>query len=1245
MAGGKKRQISDKWTSGFSTGGASKGTYAAVGAGGAVAGAGAAAAGASRGSLRSDEWEEDNLTGGGGSGFFVVGGNRQDRGDPNQSPRGSQGRRSSRGHVYGNIGQGSPSAQNGSGKRKGLGSALGIGAGAGMLAAALGRSKSKKGKSPNPQNQDPFSDDYEPDHDPDHEEPEMTERRGLMNNFDSDGPGAIGGEDDGYYGGGGEMREAGPSGWGGAATALGAGALGGAGLAYAAGGRRSSKEDPNERENYGMTSSNSGSSAGVGMGAGAFNATRPSTRESHSRTISSHRPSSSAGGGYTSGTNSNTGSGSGTAGQSHAGSGSGSGSGSATVSGGGISSSSTGGRTQGSPSMATSLLPPPRAPRDRQAHVIGNAAPSKDGAASLPGFQEGFGSGELGVGEPRMSSETFDTDSSGRTRDIPNLGNAALAAGAGAAGGLGALAAQHRESGGSTYSKGFYPSGAPSGYGSSSDQLPDEEGKKARHHSQFLSQNTNLLGPDAQVPSQSESETDEPTPLGGGKQHSRDRSGAQVYGNLGPPSSGYAQHGRLSTIRSVGEFGERSQSSEAFSGSGSNSGSASLRGMGGNGGSRSGALEDFASQYYQTGTSSPRGTLGEPRGARSFVSATGSGASRRGGSRMGVSNSFSKEAGGDGDELSQSDVDTADFRTSGEIQEIPDEESENRHDGEAAAASGGFFGGMAAGWHRLTMNPQSWLPGGTTANEDNDFVSQALTSTQDGDQDAEAIEQSQTARHDAPTASNPGVASDARSEHATIYRASTLDHGGTGGQSSPVALTSSSDVPNEGLLAAAGAAALAGSRGSPAPRSIGTSQSSSSQRGDGYAASVSNASGSGGSMSRRSASENASVMTGLDSLSQHPQASSSGASGSLSSGSRRSNGTGRGASESGASTGAASYSPSHLARGSSSSTRGSGRLRGSASGSGSGSGSFASSSRAAYAAGRQRDDAAGEGDYEGGWDSDAQSSNATAGGSLASHEPNKASSSNKKKRPRSNSAEAAGTRRLSSVADLPGQEEDDAELLRNLPLGGQGHFPSPSLGAAMLRQANRDAHSSASGHDRQGSGSGTEPNPTTPRAVPQSLLPGSSPPPPLPSTLHNSTSSRSLGDATAPPPAIHSPNGSGSWRQSPRVASASQRASAAAAHLEASRAEAFAQAQSNLSPSQRGGSLPRSGLPRSSSEEYAWGELGGSPANMSPPPSPRTRSRLRNLQREAEQGEAGLHEEGQEEGAQWMTQWPKFLRF
>jgi len=134
-----KRRVSDRWANGWSRGGPGSqggpGTYRALGAGaGAGAGvAGAAAAGAGRGSLRSDEWEEDHLDGGDGSGFFVVGGNRATSQNPfsHQDDNDDDEMR-----EYGNA---APSSNNNN--KNGLGKAAGLaGLGAG-LAAAFGAGK------------------------------------------------------------------------------------------------------------------------------------------------------------------------------------------------------------------------------------------------------------------------------------------------------------------------------------------------------------------------------------------------------------------------------------------------------------------------------------------------------------------------------------------------------------------------------------------------------------------------------------------------------------------------------------------------------------------------------------------------------------------------------------------------------------------------------------------------------------------------------------------------------------------------------------------------------------------------------------------------------------------------------------------------------------------------------------------------------------------------------------------------
>ena len=407
----------------------------------------------------------------------------------------------------------------------------------------------------------------------------------------------------------------------------------------------------------------------------------------------------------------------------------------------------------------------------------------------------------------------------------------------------------------------------------------------------------------------------------------------------------------------------------------------------------------------------------------------------------------------------------------------------------------GLLGGVAAGLRRLTMGQLAWTPRSSGEKSRGDIEGEAGRLDVPGSG-------SQAVPNDA------GLLSDIRSERASVYGPSALGHGSQG---SPAAHFSSREGSGGSGEPVAGAQDQVQQRGEfgRRDRSIGSGsvQSSSQSRRGGYAASVS-----GSSLSRRSGS------TGLDSLSQVAQLSS--------------NNTGSSASRSGyassrshlgrqsmASTGAASYSPSgaNLTRGNTGSTRG------------------LEESVPTSQANREESASILTDAAEAGWDSsEAQSSRATRGGS---------SSLSYERRKRARSSSLDGLSRLSSVREGSGSGSGSRGVLDG------GHYPSASLGDAVMRSAIRQAAA-----DAPGSGaSGSQPSSATATATAtgtgarsrvRSLQPGLAAP--APAALAASLSAPSLAgdDGPARIPA------SASWRPSPRVESAAERASAVHARLQ-----------------------------------------------------------------------------------------------
>ncbi|UZJ52523.1 hypothetical protein CBS101457_001843 [Exobasidium rhododendri] len=499
---GVGKKLSDKWATGFSQS-SGRGTYAALGGAGAaglgLGLAGAAGAGAS-GSLHSENWEEDRLSGGDGSGFFVVGGKKQGEGgqggggggggDSTFSPRAAE--------------------RNGSPSRAAVGGLAGIGAGIAAALAGNRRRSSGKGKGKEAEHQPVVTSSREADMADDDEDQmigsegdsdQNNERRGLMS-FQDDGDAN-------------EMAQIGPSGWNrepasssdrSRDTILGAGAMNKL--------SRPEKHPARGLKGGGPFSTtkrdNAASIAAVGSGESAWFA--------GGRSLAPLNAQNKAVGNLTPAETSIAGkhdSGSSGIGESSSGS----------VLGTNASSNSTGGRTevQASPQVSSYT--------ERPIETYGNLAlaisPNFTTRTSrMPNFTGRFGDGDLGIGE----DDPFRNDDPFADEALLGLGAAGV--------GLGALAARHRDSNGAALAV-----GGDGGNGDNSDTSHDE---RFRH---FISSDTPLLGPGAGRDRATDGDVQQPP--------------STINSNQDPMRNSYtfgrpfAQGGRLSPISSVGEFGER----------------------------------------------------------------------------------------------------------------------------------------------------------------------------------------------------------------------------------------------------------------------------------------------------------------------------------------------------------------------------------------------------------------------------------------------------------------------------------------------------------------------------------------------------------------------------------------------------------------------------------------------------------------------------------------------------------------
>ncbi|SOV06201.1 uncharacterized protein UDID_01490 [Ustilago sp. UG-2017a] len=893
------------------------------------------------------------------------------------------------------------------------------------------------------------------------------------------------------------------------------------------------------------------------------------------------------------------------------------------------SSNSTGGFTSsGGSGTNTSLPPPPRAPRSSPQQPLTT--------------YNNFDAGSAETTNPRFSATTMGSTSTG-TGVGGGVNPALMGLGAGAAlGGLGALAAGHRESEGSSYSRhpGAQDIRASHVSEMSADELRHLRSTDPERYSRFISSGSNLLGPDYQPLPDPEADAKE-----------LDDANAAV-GTMSAGGSTF-QRTRLPTIRSVGEFGEKSDSpgttrynqssgnrtthSSSMHAFSVNSGSIGAASAGSRGNVVS-PLPQYEAQQLQAGEALPHYTYHDQPRATAEEEQIQSPISEGAGRFVTLPASPRNTLGG---------VDRSSFDDPTKRYDAPEGQDRGAELEEGGVASAGILGGVAAGWRRLTMGQYAWIPDTSCPSRNAEHQQSGFYRDSSGElgtdpegrisHDQQPSEDSSRLIHHNRRASRletseTGLAPSVRSERASVYGPSALEHATNTSRSSPVAHLSSKEGSGSsgeqrqqqrqrgsGESGAAAAAAV-GARSHPSL----SSQNSPSTAG-GYAASQSNSSLSG----RRTI---ASESSGLDSLSAVAQLSSrSTGSASTRSGYRsssRSRGSSRGgrgrrsgglSSEasigSGASTGAASYSPSGvLSRGNTTSTRGLGA--GEESGPAGSAVYFPPGATGEYDVGEEEE----EGDED---EVDVASGIATEGAGSGSYE-------RRGKRPRSSSGD--GLSRLDSLLETSEDPFADVEAMPTVPPPAGGHYPSSSLGAAVSRTAARDAAESNPSY--------LQSNPLPQRSRICSLQPGTSAPVPTalapslstPSLNSSSNSNPNLPTEPAPQETMHS-RGSGSlssipasasWRPSPRVASAVQRAAEAQAAL--------------LAQQQQGGPTPprsQTASPSGAGALYNWADL--DTTFRSEPGSNGRRQPSADLE--------GARAEGEEDKANKSFEWPKFLRF
>lgn len=1151
-----RRRVSDRWANGWpgSSSGPNHGTgtYSALGAGAGAAAIGAAAGG--RGSLRSEEWEEDQLSGGNGSGFFVVGGNRTGSRDPFSHEDDDDDEM----REYGN-------AAPGQSKKQGLAKAAGLaGLGAGLAAAfSSGKRRRSSGKGKEADHSPLATSQHEADladHHADQQDHDV-ERRGLMQNVDADMTADMTGDAS-------EMQQAGPSAWTstaapypsgasfspsrskaglGTAAALGAGAA--AAGAYYAGKHRGSKDGPSEQQSGDEMSS----VAGIPPVSTASNAQRSSVT----------------------GLNTTSDSGVGSA----YGSGSGSGTNPSSNSTGQRTSNSTfTGYSHGSPA----LVPPASAPRgERPMYTYGNIAPRYRTASEqqsrpdrIPSFTGGFGDGDLGMLGHRSAADSYHNMNENEQELAMAAAAAAAAAGGGAS--LSALASHHRDSN----------QGSP---------YPGND----ERYSRFISRDTPLLGPGATHADVTE-------------EVKKDSLGAEPTTVGSPDSLGH--HGRLPTIHSVGEFGEKSHDAPASTlNQSSQSGTNTTRSGYGSGGGRS-----QGNTFY-----SP--TLPQPSQSINSLGAVTA--------DEGLDESqdpFSNDAA-----VNTIDSDQRAAQRHG--QEYDDEET-----AAGALAGAGLLGSLASGWRKLTGSTPSHPSsssgagrgvegsGGDTTAEisGNTSMQRGISGDSTGD-----------VHHREPDAQrmlgDPDTAAEVQSQRASVQHANGSNLGHANGTTSPIVRSGEGRSPSSSAKSGNGSG---GSGGETRPQTLaeeteediqaetsspyvddGNEADDEDAIGDrarsavgvastaaGTATLAANAPGKRSSQAKSSsddpydqsnsatnASSRLAVRNPTDEPTSRPSMdtalsraattgtySSSMQTHSQSQPSEESSSRRTQQSSSGASTGAASYSPSYLARQPSGSTRGGGA------------GSSSMSSRGARG---------------GGASSRRQATNDESEYTSSSGQQRRETSTIDSGDGRSSMATAGGmadeghrfSREPGALARVQEDEDTTGYDLGELNEGGvpsTSYYPSESLGAAVRRRAEQEARQEAQQHESDQASTSPQQQvssiASTPRAIPLSLRPGG-------------------GNATE----------SSQWRQSPRVDAVSQRAARNAASLERQHHRSQSGSGSTMaatSPRQEQEVIPEDG------EQEGEAHL------------------QQQQHQQQQQGEAG---EDENDESNRRTAWPKFLRF
>lgn len=1138
------RRISDRFASAWSGGlgggndpqassrfGA--GTYAPVVAG---AGAAALAAAADRDSDQgSDDWEEDHLSGGDGSGFFIVGGQRRDgigswkvrrpSGAPISASDAGNGL-SSAGAVaaYEGIGRGSPSsvssmrnfhpsAGNGWSSRAGKGLLGRLLAGL-RFARHSGRDKDKA-RVVSMEDDDDNSDDDDLASYLNMKQPQ-DERQGLMGPLNDSHTVQHSDEEES----GPEMRQAGPSRWGGwdgalasAKVAVGVGAAETA--SYAAGRRHCRSHDQTDVQpekyltsgaRYPDSQEEDGGDLGVYMSLeDKYGPSEIRDGISSAATVGQQGDPQDSYGSYSLGVGSKAKRrspnlyGVAEGGVFAAGLATGARRASeGTADEDGSNRELAAGRSS---QYGTALPPPPRAPRRGAGRSAAALSENNDGSGKV-NLQRGSG-----------GSDPYCNPSSAGVRDSSanSLDLGARAAAPGAAG-LEAWTADHRESHASTYFKSYYPSGGiPTPLNLSGESMTEADRDR---HSRFISVSTNLLGPGATRASLSASNKSLDPPS----------SGSHCSGGSGQATG--QQHARLVITYSLGESGERGGGQSQVA-AGAKQDQIVMLSSSGDGSRRPKSfVNTFEGQALREAESSTLAPTTESHSvARDATSRTGTMCQKRSMSAWGDGGQSPVTSGGSigNDDEGACGDNAATCSSQDQRSSCHTDTDSNAAEG-AGAGAGGFLGGLTARWKRLTMG---MTPGPAPSSRDGASMPQVGESAA-----ADPTDQ----KRDVPCSlmpermSPPYLPAEIRSQQASLRDGLSASSSVSHQHYSREASGDSKDkgkgaMQGDEAPAPGGTNPVSGDRRSKRTsiRTVLTGSEADSMLDSevhraGYTASVSNAATSrSGSSDSRHRSQRSGITS--SSLSTHPSAASLRVQGG-GSGSSRSGGSSRGQNASeGTHDGQsdqASYASSNLQRQSTISTHGC---------------VSSISGRAAYTGARRADrsdggtSTASSGIYHdestmdeelGGYPSDSRSDQATAGGTSLGSKSVDSSSMDK----RSGNGEGLArveqdARRLSSVWE--GSEDEGS--LYGTPRRGLGdfdegifasapqHYCSPLVRAAALRQAQ---HESSIGGETSGS-----------RA--------SRPPPTLIAWVAGSASSSIHGDDQ------------GSWRQSPRVENISRR--------------------------------------------------------------------------------------------------------